>query len=420
MAATQSPITTTQSSTVDTPKRMLTPTGSEAPGPEPVIPAGPGESWVSPASPPPAAPGEAPPLPPPLPRRRRRLRAYLAVVAIILLTGFAVSATVVPLPYYAFRPGAVRETESLISVGGDTEVFPAEGSISYTTVSLRQATLFGLLQGWVDDDVDIHPEKDVLGDRDADENRSFNLDLMDDSKNVAAQVALEHLGYDVPVSSDGQQVIDVSPGSAADGVLTPGDTIVAVDGEAIDQPEDLQRLMDGKKPGDTVALSVEKPGEAATDLDLTLTPAPDDPARGVMGVVVQPRNISYDFPVDVDIDTGDVGGPSAGLAFTLGILDDLTPGELTGGEAVAVTGTISPDGSVGPVGGTGQKAAAVRDAGIGTFIVPTADYEDAEARAGDVTVVPVDTVEDALAALADLGGNGLDLSDSRELAAAAG
>jgi len=136
--------------------------------------------------------------------------------------------------------------------------------------------------------------------------------------------------------------------------------------------------------------------------------------------VVQPRNVSYDFPVDVEIDTGDVGGPSAGLAFTLGILDDLTPGELTGGEAVAVTGTISPDGTVGPVGGTGQKAAAVRNAGIDTFLVPTADYEDAEARAGDVHVVPVDNVDEALAALADLGGNGLDLPDSRELAAAAG
>jgi len=403
---------------VDTPKRMLTPTGSEPPGPEPVIPAGPGESWVPPASPPPGAPEEAPPEPPP--RKRRRLRTYLAVVGVLLVTGFVVSASVVPLPYYAFRPGAVRETESLISVGGDTEVFPAKGSISYTTVSLRQATLFGLIQGWLDDDVDVHPEEDVLGDRDADENRTFNLALMDDSKNVAAQVALEHLGYDVPVTCDGELVVDVSKGSAADGVLTPGDTIVAVDGEAITTPDDLQRMMDGKKPGDTVRLSVEKPGEEATDVDVTLTAAPDDPARGVVGVVVQPRNVSYDFPVDVEIDTGDVGGPSAGLAFTLGILDDLTPGELTGGEAVAVTGTISPDGTVGPVGGTGQKAAAVRNAGIDTFLVPTADYEDAEARAGDVHVVPVDNVDEALAALADLGGNGLDLPDSRELAAAAG
>jgi PDZ domain-containing protein len=331
-----------------------------------------------------------------------------------------VSASVVPLPYYAFRPGAVRDTESLISVGDDTDVFPAEGSISYTTVSLRQATLVGLIQGWLDDDIDIHPEEDVLGDRDADENRTFNLALMDDSKNVAALVALEHLGYDVPVSADGQQVLDVDPASEAQGVLEPGDTIVAVDGEPIDEPDDLTRIITEKRPGDEVTLGVEKPGSEPTDVDLKLTAAPDDPERAVIGVVVQPRNQQYDFPVDVEIDTGDVGGPSAGLAFTLGILDDLTPGELTGGEDVAVTGTISPDGSVGPVGGTGQKAAAVREAGIGTFLVPSADYEAAEARAGDVNVIAVDSVDDALAALADLGGNGLDLPTSGELAAAGG
>lgn len=351
-------------------------------------------------------------------RPRRRVRSYVAVGLVVVLIAFVISASVVPLPYYAFKPGAVRDTESLISVGDDTAVFPAEGSISYTTVSLRQATLFGLVQGWLDDDIEVHPEDEVLGDRDADENRTFNLALMDDSKNVAAQVALEKLGYEVPVNCDGMQVAQVSPGTGADGVLEPADTIVSVDGEPLDQPDDLARVMEGKAPGDRVTLGVEKPGEPAADVEVELSADPQDAQRGIIGVAVQPRNVTYDFPVDLSIDTGDVGGPSAGLAFTLGILDDLTPGELTGGEDIAVTGTIQPDGTVGPVGGTGQKAAAVRDAGIGTFLVPRADYEAAEARAGDVDVIPVDDVEDALAALADLGGNGLDLPDSRELAAA--
>jgi Lon-like protease len=324
----------------------------------------------------------------------------------------------VPLPYYAFKPGSVRDTESLISVGGDTPVYPAEGSISYTTVSLRQATLFGLVQGWLDDDVDIHPEDEVLGDRDADENRSFNLALMDDSKNVAAQVALEHLGYDVPVTSDGVYVLDVSAGSGAEGLLEVGDVILSVDGERLDAPEDLGRIMDGRAPDEAVALEVQSMEGEQRDEEVTLSPAPEDPERGVMGVVVQARDIQYEFPIDVQIDTGDVGGPSAGLAFTLGILDDLTPGELTGGVPVAVTGTISPDGTVGPVGGTGQKAAAVRDAGAEVFLVPTADYEAAAARAGDVEVIAVDNVDEALEALAGLGGNGLELPDATELAAA--
>jgi len=113
--------------------------------------------------------------------------------------------------------------------------------------------------------------------------------------------------------------------------------------------------------------------------------------------------------VDVSIDTGDVGGPSAGLAFTLAIIDDLTPGDLTGGAKVAVTGTISGDGTVGPVGGTGQKAAAVRAKGYDVFLVPSADYEAARQHAGDVDVIAVDTLDDALAALAALGGNVDDL-----------
>jgi Lon-like protease len=370
---------------------------------------------VPPPSPPPPPPGPVPAETP-----RRRVRTYVAVGLAVLLIGFVISASVVPLPYYAFKPGAVRDTESLISVGAGTEVFPPEGSISYTTVSLRQATLFGLVQGWLDDDIEVHPEDEVLGDRDADENRSFNLALMDDSKNTAALVALEKLGYEVPVSSDGMQVVQVSEGTGAEGVLEPGDTIVAVDGEALDQPDDLARVMDAEAPGDRVVLSVEKPGEPVSDVELALSADPQDAQRGIIGVAVQPRSIAYDFPVELAIDTGDVGGPSAGLAFTLGILDDLTPGELTGGEDVAVTGTIQPDGTVGPVGGTGQKAAAVRDAGIGTFLVPRADYDAAEARAGDVEVIPVDDLDDALAALAELGGNGLDLPDSGELAAAAG
>jgi Lon-like protease len=120
----------------------------------------------------------------------------------------------------------------------------------------------------------------------------------------------------------------------------------------------------------------------------------------------------------VQIDTGDVGGPSAGLAFTLAILDDLTPGDLTGGHDIAATGTIASDGTVGPVGGTGQKAAAVRAKDAELFLVPRADYKDAVAHAGkDLEVVPVDDLDDALDALADLGGNVDELPPVGETAA---
>jgi len=347
-------------------------------------------------------------LPGPPTRTGPRHPWILAVVGLLLLA-FVFGAARFDLPYYAFRPGQVRDTSNLISVDG-VETFEAAGSVSYTTVSLRRLTLFGLLDAKLDDDVEIVDEETVLGDRDPDENRELNLQMMDTSKQVATQVALEKLGYTVEVSATGERVLDVQEDTPAEGVMEPGDMIVAVEGERIDDPGDLARILSDNHPGDEVDIKV-RPYTASSekDLKLELAAAPDDPDRGIMGVRVQADGVEYHFPIDVSFDTGDVGGPSAGLAFTLGLLDKLSPGELTGGAPVAVTGTISSDGTVGPVGGTGQKAAAVRRAGIEVFLVPAADYEEAAAHAGDVKVVKVETLDDALAALADLGGNGLDL-----------
>jgi PDZ domain-containing protein len=126
----------------------------------------------------------------------------------------------------------------------------------------------------------------------------------------------------------------------------------------------------------------------------------------MVGVDVQTRDLKYEFPVDVGIDTGEVGGPSAGLAFTLAVLDVLTPGELTGGHRVAVTGTMGLDGRVGPVGGAAQKAITVRDAGYEVFLVPSDELAEVKAAVGDdLRVVAVDTLAEALHALDSLGGN---------------
>jgi PDZ domain-containing protein len=347
--------------------------------------------------------------------RSGRRRTWILSLLGVVLIGCLVGAMFVKLDYYAFRPGSVRDTADLISVDG-ADIYPdAEGSISYTTVSLRRVTLVDLVAGWIDPDVDIKSREDVLGPRDADENRQLNLALMDTSKQVATQVALEKLGYQVDVSIAGEIVLDVEDGAPADGELEPGDTIVAIDGETLDEPDDLSRLLDDKRPGDDVTVTFQPFESTGEDDDeevtLTLAPKPDDPDQGMMGVQIQPTGVEFDFPFDVAFDTGDVGGPSAGLAFTLGLLDLLTPGELTGGVPVAATGEIRSDGSVGPVGGTGQKAAAVRSAGAEVFLVPSADYQAALDHAGDVEVVKVDTLDDALEALADLGGNADDLPD---------
>jgi Lon-like protease len=360
-----------------------------------------------------APPGPPPPTPPeedPAARARRRRRRALGWLATLLPAAFLLGAAFVPLPYYLFKPGSVRDVQPLITVNGDTPTFPAKGTIGYTTVSLRQATLFGLVQGWLDKDIDVIGRDEVLQGRNVKQNEQLNLQMMVNSKQVATQVALQHLGYEVHVTV-GQAVEQVEKGTPADGVLAPGDVIVSVDGEAFDDPDDMTRILKAHKPGDTVTLGVRPhDGSATEQVKIKLAPSPDDPNRGIMGVRVTPIAVDYDFPVDISIDTGNVGGPSAGLAFTLGIIDDLTPGELTGGHDVAVTGTMAPDGTVGPVGGTGQKAAAVREKGIKLFIVPRDDYKDAIKHAGkSLKVVPVDNLDQALKVLADQGGNGLHL-----------
>jgi PDZ domain-containing protein len=444
----QAPNTTTQSTKGITPSRMVTPTDPQAhrPGaipsdasedggaPSPADPAradGPpttaAESTAATPVPttgdgagaPPVgnAVGAPPAAEPSPPSRKRRAGPIILGVLAFMSVAFLVGATFVPLPYYLFKPGAVRDTEPLIEVEG-TEVYPSEGSISYTTVSLRQATLLGLAQGWLDDDIDIIDRDRVLGGRDVEENRELNLQAMTSSKQVATQVALERLGYDVDVTV-GQLVREVDQGFPAEGALEMGDIIVAIDGEPFDDEQDLSRLLRDEEPGDEVTVSLRSAGGSERDVELALAASPDDRDKAVMGVRVAPVVLEYELPFEVTIDTGDVGGPSAGLAFTLGLIDDLTPGDLTGGTDIAVTGTIAGDGTVGPVGGTGQKAAAARDAGISLFLVPSDDYGAAVARAGDdLEVVAVDTVDQALEVLRERGGNIDDLPPAGESAAA--
>lgn len=382
-----------------------------------------GSAVTSPAgngdAPPPSAPPPVPPPPSaPITRERRAsTRTIVAAVVAFLVVAFAVGAYFIPLPYYLFKPGSVRDTEPLITIRG-AEVYESEGSINYTTVSLRQATLVSLFWGWLDDDVDIVDRDRVLQGRDVEENRRVNLQMMSDSKDVATQVALERLGYDVDVTV-GHVVVGVEDGAPADGVLRPGETIVGIDGQPFDDTEDMSRLLARHSPGDRVSVAVEGDDGTVRSEVLRLTSAPDDPDRAIMGVQVVSTVLEYDFPIEVEIDTGKVGGPSAGLAFTLALIDALTPGDLTGGEDVAVTGTIASDGTVGQVGGTGQKAAAAREKGMSLFLVPSADYEEAVAHAGDdLEVVAVDSLEEALAVLAEHGGNVDELPAVGEAAAA--
>jgi Lon-like protease len=319
-----------------------------------------------------------------------------------------VAASVVHIPYYEMAPGKAVDVAPLVAVRGGPS-YSAEGSIHLTTISLGPVTVLEALRGWLDPDIDVVERDTILPpDTDSDELRKLNLELMDRSKDAARGVAFEQLGYDA-ISGSGASVLEVVPGSPADGALRRGDTVVELDGEPVRIDGDVIRLLDRRAPGDRVNVVVERDGGREAH-SVRLAKRPDAPEEAFLGVGLTTRDLELDFPYEVDIESERIGGPSAGLAFTLEVLDVLTPGELTGGREVAATGTIELDGTIGDVGGVAQKTAAVEAAGIDLFLVPRAELEDAERAAGDdLQVEPVDTLEDALRVLAGEGGNGLAL-----------
>ncbi len=183
----------------------------------------------------------------------------------------------------------------------------------------------------------------------------------------------------------------------------------------LESVEDLSAVLEGKEPGDTVELVIDRPGDGRETVTVQLSASPDDADRTIIGFFpFDTRAIT--LPFEVDIRTDDIGGPSAGLAFTLAMIDELSPGDLTGPQEVAVTGTISLDGSVGAIGGLTQKVSAVHQNGMRVFLVPSsqAELDDPErlqrmedAGRGEVEIIPVATLDEALAVLEALGGDPL-------------
>ena len=292
-------------------------------------------------------------------QRARRFAGWSALVffVVVLALGFGIKVDEV-----ALVPGTVRDTEPLVIIEG-TESFPSDGEILYTTIRLRQElSLFESLFLQLDDDAELLPAEVVLGDRTPEANREMNLELMVDSKRKAVAVALEALGYET-ITSDGVVVAEVIEGSAADGFLEIGDTITAVDDRPMPSALDLIDFLAGNAPGVELTFDVEHADASSERVTVVMGARDDEENVAFLGIYPLDRVAIVEvFPFEVEIDSGSVGGPSAGLAFTLGVIDAATEGDLTGGERVAVTGTIEFDGQVGAVGGVPQKAAAVRAA----------------------------------------------------------
>jgi PDZ domain-containing protein len=221
------------------------------------------------------------------------------------------------------------------------------------------------------------------------------------SQEIAAAVALEELGYDVRVRENGAFVASVYSDLPALGKVLPGEVIVAVDGNRVSSTLDLQRLIGERPPGTAIELTLRN-SERRRKVRLTTAPNPADEKRSVIGVLVE-QAADIRLPLDVSIDAGNIGGPSAGLAFALDVMEKLGR-DVDGGRKVAATGELSLDGSVHRVGGIKQKTIGARAADVDVFLVPIENAAEARAHADGLRIVPVGSVDDAVEALAKLPG----------------
>jgi Lon-like protease len=321
------------------------------------------------------------------------MRRSLQIVA--PAAALAVCLVVVELPLFVEAPGRARSVLPLIDVDGTT-TYESEGRFLLTTVNVGRLGAFEALAAWIDPDAEVIPERDVIAPGQTDEEyERAARSQMDQSKIAAAAVALELLTGYPEEHGPGVIVQDVLPGTPAEGRLFPGDLITHVNGSPL---ADLAQLREeiGAAEHEAVTMRV-RPLEGGSSSTVELRPTRvegvDRPVIGIASVA--------NFPFDIDIQSGTIGGPSAGLMWALGVIDTLTSEDLTGGDAIAGTGTVDLDGRVGPIGGVRMKVIGAEEAGAEVFLVPNENLAEARGAAEPIELVPVGTVEEARTFLED-------------------
>jgi Lon-like protease len=317
----------------------------------------------------------------------------------VVLFAVALALYVVPSNQYIFLPDKAHPVAPLVTVRGGHD--PAKGGIYFVDVIVRKATILEKLFGGLHKGADLYPASAVnppgVGDQ---QRRRIDLQDMAHSQQVAAAVALRAAGKPVVLRTTGALIDQVGAGMPADGKLEPDDVIVAVDGKRVRNRSDLTTVMATRKIGQTVAMTIRRGKQTLIEKMRTVTSG-GKPRRAIVGIIVE-NALDIHLPFPVSIDAGGVGGPSAGLAFALEVLQQLGH-NVVHGHKIAATGEIFPDGSVGPIGGIKQKTIGAREAGVDAFLVPAGENaRDARKDAHGLRIIPVESFPQALHALATL------------------
>jgi Lon-like protease len=327
-------------------------------------------------------------------------RIYLVVFSIGAI--IAVLFTFIKLPYYVTMPGTAQKLEPLVHVkGGDED----DGDFMLTTVRMGRANVVSYALAKVRKYYELYPVEAVKQQGESDEEYTLRqLHMMEGSKQTAIAVAYKKAGKPITYKFLGVYVMRVLPDMPASQYLQPGDRIVEVDGKKLQSVEQFIEYVGQKTKGETVKLTFERKGKKKT-VSLVLQPFPENPERVGIGIsLVTDREIVADPPVEIKSE--EIGGPSAGLMFSLEIYNQLVEEDITNGYTIAGTGTINEKGEIGPIGGISQKIIAADKAGADIFFAPNekgaedSNYQEALKTAKDIgtkmKIVPVDTFDDAL------------------------
>ncbi len=327
--------------------------------------------------------------------------ATLVITGVCVLAGLVVAA-VVSVPYVALTPGPTLNTlgkpggKQLIQITGRA-TYPATGNLNLVTVSYTGGpgtdfNIFSALRAWLTPNVAVVPASEIYGSGQTPQEviqQDTQQMLGSQQDATAAALCYLNIGY-----STADPISTVVKGTPAYGVLHPGDKITAVDGTLVGCHHDVVTMIRARTPGAPVDLTVDRNGVVRT-VRLTTENVAN---KAVVGI--QLGSPTYRFPFTVKINLADVGGPSAGLMFALGIVDKLTPGNLTGGRFIAGTGEIQPDGAIAPIGGIQQKMAGARAAGATIFLSPADNCANtAGAVPTGLRVVKVSTLAGAISEL---------------------
>ncbi|MDN5716936.1 MAG: PDZ domain-containing protein [Janibacter sp.] len=332
-----------------------------------------------------------------VPRSERIARWILAVAFVILVV--VIGGMLIKVPYAVERPGPATDTlgtlddgTQLVQVSG-AKSYPTDGALYFTTVRVlggpeRHITGWEWVMGHLDSNSRVLPEEQVFPqDTSEAEIEEMNAAQMQGSQKTSIAVGMRSTGAKVPQTN---LVGSIAKGYPASGTLELEDEIVSVDGKQTSTVEDVVDGISDRKAGDEVTLAVRRDG---TQREVTVTTTDLGGGRAGVGIGIEAK---YDYPFEVRIDAGNVGGPSAGMMFALAVRDRLTPGAMTGGEQIAGTGTIDDSGTVGPIGGIAQKMVGAQQSGATWFLAPESNCGDVVGHVPEgLGVVPVGDFTDA-------------------------